>query len=107
MNDTTKEFIQQHRIRLLDDTKRAHKHTRMNAQYFQFSDDYNKFYESQITFETERLLTIEIAESEFERIAEFEEQVFGNMKTQGHYNLFDTLMGQKEEEYKLQQKYPQ
>jgi hypothetical protein len=59
-----------------------------------------------IVHDTEPLYTIEIAESELERIADFEQQVFNNAKKTGHYNLFEALMGQKEEEQKLRNKYP-
>jgi hypothetical protein len=49
---------------------------------------------------------VEIAESEFTRIAEFENQVFNNMKDNGHYRLFETLMDQKRQEAYLRDKYP-
>jgi uncharacterized protein YktA (UPF0223 family) len=52
------------------------------------------------------LYTIEIAESELERIADFESKVFNHMEREGHYNLFLTLMEQKEQEKKLKNKYP-
>jgi hypothetical protein len=57
-------------------------------------------------YETERLYTIEVSESELTRIAEFESEVFNNMKKQGHYRLFENLMEQKEQEKYLKNKYP-
>lgn len=99
-------FCQSHNINVLSTSKRAHKHTRVNVKYFQFNDDYNRFTNDYITLETEPLYTIEITESELERIAEFENQVFNNMRQQGHYNLFETLMEQKEKEKYLRDKYP-
>jgi hypothetical protein len=52
------------------------------------------------------LYTVEIAESELERIADFESEVFNNMKKQGHYRMFEVIMEQKEEERYLKDKYP-
>jgi hypothetical protein len=49
---------------------------------------------------------VEISESELQRIAEFEEQVFNNMKSQGRYNMFETLMEQKQQEKYLRDKNP-
>ena len=107
MDDKTKQFIQDHRINVLDDNKRAHKGTRMNTKFFQFPEDYNKMTATQaMQFETERLYTIEISESELTSIAEFEAQVFNNMRDKGHYNMFEDLMDQKEQEKMLRNKYP-
>jgi hypothetical protein len=105
-NITTKKFCNEHGIRVIDSSKRAHKHTKANVSLFRYADDYNKFLNEPIHFETEILYTVEIAESELERIAEFENQVFNNMKQTGHYNLFEVMMNQKEEEQYLRTKYP-
>jgi hypothetical protein len=103
---TTKKFCNEHNIRLIDSNKRAYKHTRANVNLFHYETDYNKFQQEYITFETETLYTVEISESELTRVAEFENQVFNNMKETGHYRLFETLMEQKEQEQKLRTKYP-
>jgi hypothetical protein len=105
-NITTKKFCNEHGIRVIDSSKRAHKHTKSNVSLFRYADDYNKFLNEPVHFETETLYTVEIAESELERIAEFENQVFNNMKQNGHYNLFEVLMEQKEQEQYLREKYP-
>jgi hypothetical protein len=105
-NITTKKFCNEHGIRVIDSSKRAHKHTKANVSLFRYADDYNKFLNEPIHFETETLYTIEISESELESIAEFENQVFNNMKKNGHYRLFETLMEQKEQEQYLRTKYP-
>lgn len=105
-SNTLKKFAAEHNLRVIDSNKRAYKHTRANVQLFQFADDYNRFIQDRVTFETETLYTVEIAESELERIAEFENQVFNNMKETGHYRLFETVMEQKEEEAHLRDKYP-
>jgi hypothetical protein len=105
-SDTAKKFVNQHGIRVVDSNKRAYRHTLQNIQMFQFADDYNKFLRDHITYETETLYTVEIAESELERIAEFENQVFNNMAEKGHFNLFETLMEQKQMERYLRENYP-
>ena len=105
-NITTKHFCHDHRIRVVDSNKRAYKHTRANVALFRYEDDYNKFHQDHLTFDTETLYTIEVSESELDRIAEFESQVFNNMKQKGHYALFEVLMEQKEQEQYLRSKYP-
>ena len=105
-NDTLRKFVNEHGIRVIDSNKRAYKHTRQHTQLFAFADSYDKFLTNQISFDTETLYTVEISESEFNRIAEFEEQVFNNMKSQGHYNMFEAIMEQKEQEKYLRENYP-
>ena len=105
-SDTLKKFAAEHNVRVIDSNKRAYKHTRAKVNLFHYETDYNKFYQEHITFETETLYTVEISESELERIAEFESQVFNNMKSKGHYNMFETLMEQKEREQALRDTYP-
>ena len=107
MDDTVKSFIHDHRINVLDDNKRAHRHTRMNTKFFQYPEDYNMMTATEsLQYTTERLYTIEISETELNRIADFEAQVFNNMKKHGHhYNMFEDLMDQKEQEQMLRNKY--
>lgn len=105
-NKTTQKFCYEHNIRLIDSNKRAYKHTKANVALFNYADDYNKFQQEYMTFDTETLYTVEISESELDRIAEFENQVFNNMKQKGHYDLFGVLMDQKEQEQYLRSKYP-
>ena len=110
MDDVMKDFLQHHMINVVDDNKRAHRHTRLNVnavKYFTDPLDYNKLTAvDSYRMETERLYTVEIAESELERIAKFEAEVFNNMREHGHYNIFETLMGLKEEELNMRIKYP-
>jgi hypothetical protein len=105
-NNTTKQFCEQHQIRVLDTNKRAHRYHRINMQYFRDPMDFNKVSLVDIVNDSEPLYTVEIAESELERIANFESEVFNNMKKQGHYHMFEMLMGQKEQEAYLRDKYP-
>jgi DNA repair ATPase RecN len=106
LNNAVRNFVNDHNIRVVDSNKRAYKHTRANVNLFKFQEDYNKFDVDFVTLETETLYTVEITESELQRIAEFEEQVFNNMKSQGHYNIFETLMEQKQQEKYLRDTYP-
>jgi hypothetical protein len=106
LNDHLKDFINHHRICIIDTNKRAHKITRMNTRFFESTSDYNIVMTDKIPFETERLFTVEISESELEKMAEFEAQVFNNLKATGHYRMFEVLMEQKELEKQLRERYP-
>jgi uncharacterized protein YpuA (DUF1002 family) len=105
---TTKinDFCKQHAIRIVDDHKRAHRMTKMNTKYFRYAHDYNMADLEPIVLETEKLYTVEISESELESIAEFEAEVFNHMGQKGHFNLFETIMEQKQQEKYLRNKYP-
>jgi len=105
--ENIKSFCQQHQIRVLDTNKRAHRYSKVNMSYFRDPADYNIVQDRfDIVYDTEPLYTVEIAESELEKIADFEAQVFNNMKRQGHYQMFEMLMEQKEHEKYLKNKYP-
>ena len=103
--ESIKEFCNQHSIRVLDTNKRASKYHKVNINYFKDPMDFNRVYED-VVIDSEPLYTVEIAQSELERIADFESEVFNNMKKQGHYRMFETLMEQKEQEKYLKNKYP-
>ena len=105
-SETVNNFCLDHQLRIIDTNKRAYRHTKANINLFKFQEDYNKYDRDFIAFETETLYTVEISESELQRIAEFEEQVFNNMKSQGRYNMFETLMEQKQQEKYLRDKNP-
>jgi len=105
-NENIKEFCVHHRIRVLDTNKRAHRYQRINMQYFRDPIDFNKVSLVDVVNDTEPLYTVEIAQSELERIADFESEVFNNMKQTGHYRMFEVLMEQKEREQFLRDKYP-
>jgi hypothetical protein len=106
MTPNLKEFAKKHYINILNENKRAHKHTGMNTNFFRHSGDYNILQQEYLTYETENLYTVEISETELNRIADFEAEVFNNLKEHGHYGLFETLMQQKERERYLRDKYP-
>jgi hypothetical protein len=103
--ENIKQFCEQHQIRVLDTNKRASRYHKVNVNYFRDPLDYNKV-NQEVVCDSEPLYTVEIAQSELERIADFEAQVFNNMKKQGHYQMFEMLMEQKEQEKYLRNKYP-
>ena len=102
-----KKFLNNHSIRVLDDSKRSYKSNRFNTALFQFPDDYNKFIRDEfVRYDTEKLYTVEIAESELERLARFEAEVYNHMQERGHFGIFEEIMQQKEQERYLEEKYP-
>ena len=103
--ENIKSFCEQHQIRVLDTNKRAHRYHKINLKFFKDPMDYNLVHED-IIANSEPLYTVEVAQSELERMADFEAQVFNNMKKQGHYHMFEMLMEQKEREKYLRDKYP-
>ena len=107
MNNDLHQFLHDHSIKIIDTNKQCYRHNKMNIQYFQYSDDYNKI-PPDVSFrlETEPLYTVELAKSELESIAKFEAEVFNNMKKYNHYGLFESLMAQKTQETYLRDQYP-
>jgi uncharacterized protein YktA (UPF0223 family) len=104
-SETVKEFCNHHSIRVLDTNKRASKYHKLNINCFKDPMDFNRVYEH-VVIDSEPLYTVEIAESELARIADFKTKVFNNMKEHGHYRIFEIMMEQKEEEKRLRNKYP-
>ena len=104
--ENVKSFCEQHLIRVLDTNKRTHRYRRTNMQYFRDPMDFNKVSLVDVVNDSEPLYTVEIAESELEKIADFEAEVFNHMRKQGHYRMFEMLMEQKEREKYLRDKYP-
>lgn len=105
MIESVDKFCKRHGIAIVDTNKRAYRMTHMNTQYFAASNDYNEFVTAP-RMDTEPLYTVEIAESELTSLADFETDVFNHQSTQGNYNMFETLMKQKQQERYLRDKYP-
>ena len=103
--ENIKQFCGHHSINVIDTNKRASRYHKVNINYFKDPMDFNRVYEH-VVCDSEPLYTVEIAESELERIANFESEVFNNMKKQGHYQMFEIMMEQKEREQALRNKYP-
>lgn len=100
------EFFKKHGIKVLDDQKRAYRFNKTNTKYFQFEDDYNKIVNDFVTYDTEPLYTLEISQSELEKIAKFEMEVMNHLRERGHYNLFEEIMEQKQKERYFKNKFP-
>ena len=105
MSDKIRPFCERHQIRVLDTNKRASRYHKVNIDFFRDPMDFNRVYQDVIV-DSEPLYTVEIAESELARIADFESEVFNHMKERGHYRMFEMLMEQKEHEKYLKDKYP-
>jgi hypothetical protein len=98
------DFCKAHQIRVRDTNKRAHRYHKIDLNYFRDPSDYNMV-QQEIVDMSEPLYTVEIAESELEKIARFESQVFNNMKKHGHYDMFNMIMEQKHKERDLRNRY--
>jgi hypothetical protein len=103
--DDFNDWCNRHNINILDCHKRAYRWTKKNVKFFQNPKDYNIVEANDPHLETEPLYTIEITFSELERMAEFEQQVFNNLKETGRFNMFDIMAKQKELEKDLRNKY--
>ena len=104
--ENIRQFCQHHNIRVIDTNKRASRYHKININYFRDPKDFNRVYDEDIVVDSEPLYTVEITESELDRIANFESEVFNNMKKKGHYQMFEIMMEQKEREQALRDKYP-
>lgn len=100
-----KEFLKRHNITILDTQKQWRKFRPM-YNYFTQSDDASLIEEAQVHYDTEPLYTIQIPESQLRNIQEFEDHVFNNMKEHGHFNMFQAIMEQREEEKRLREEFP-
>ena len=74
--------------------------------FFRYPDDYNRVDAVEVVRETEPLYTIQVSESELEKIAELENMIFKHMSERGLYGMFEYLMRQKEEEQYLRDTNP-
>jgi hypothetical protein len=101
------EFCKRHNINIVDTNKRYATYTALRPQYFNDPRDYNSVI-ADVIHSSEPLYTITIPLSELERMKEFEDQVFNNMKTHGahHYQMFEVMMEQKYKEKRLRDNNP-
>jgi hypothetical protein len=95
-----KKFLSKHNMRVIDDNKRFSRMKPISYDFFKDPEDMDIIHGGSVNYMTEKLLTVEIPESNLEDIQEFEDRVFNNMKTYGthHYHMFNTIMEQKETE---------
>ena len=101
----------------LDDYLKMHDMTVVNIQnrqivkslsqfdYFLKKDNYDYLHHT-VKYETEKVYTINISESELFSMVMFERHLFNNSTNKHHYNLFNAMMDQKTEEQKLRDKFP-
>jgi hypothetical protein len=110
MTDNEKEILEKfaarHHVSILDSNKRISRLRRMMPRYFTDGVDYNYVDQHVVQHDTETLYTVTIPESELNRIAELEQRMFNRMIKDGSYNLFEIMIGQKEREKYLVEKYP-
>ena len=106
MNDEKilRSFCESHDIRILDSHKKRAIRS-ISPIFFISATDYNNLKLTE-EFRTEDVYTLEISHCELTKISQFESQVFNHMRQQGHYDLFNYMMEQKEEEKLLRKKYP-
>jgi hypothetical protein len=106
MNDEKilRSFCESHDIRILDSHKKRAIRS-ISPKFFSNEYDYNNVVLKE-EFATEDIFTLEISHRELTKISQFESQVFNHMRQQGHYDLFNYMMEQKEEEKLLRKKYP-
>lgn len=100
MSKLLTEFYKLHDITVLDTNKRVAIRMPPRAEYFMSPLDYNEFTHYN-KCEYMPVYTIEIPEHRMEQMAKFEQEVFNLRATYSHYNLFETLMSQKQEEQRL------
>lgn len=100
-----KEFLERHNITIVDTQKRRSKLSPRYA-HFTIPTDASLMVEMPIHYEEEPLYTVQITESQLRNIQEFEDQVFNNMKVHGHFNMFQAIMEQREEEKRLREEFP-
>lgn len=104
MDANLSEFCKRHSIQIVDTLKRCIRYRPIN-HFFTNPDDLDcAHYTKQ--YETEIMYTVHIPYSELTKIQEFEDRVFNNMKQEGHYRMFNTMMEQKERESALRKQYP-
>ena len=106
-NDVLRKFCAKHKIQVVNTNKLAHKYYKINLNYFRNTGKYDSIQNHiDMVSETEPLYTIEISESELEKIAEFEISAIENLERHGHYGIFQSIMEEKEQEKYLKNKYP-
>ena len=105
IDNTLQNFCHHHNIKVIDRNKKMYRYALPISSYFMDQKDYNVVHQELIN-QVEALFTVEIPESELKKIAEFESQVFNHMKEHGHYDMFNFIMEQKEQEKIYRDRYP-
>lgn len=97
-------WVEIHSAKIVD----AHRQIRRMypvREFFSNPADYNVIREQDRYVKTERAFLIELSESELSKMIEFEKRVFGNNDgfNSHHYNMFITMLEQKEQEAMLRE----
>jgi hypothetical protein len=98
-------FCHRHDIDIIE-SKPSYRKSPLPTKFFTDPSDYNIIDESSYKTFTEPLLIISIPESQLKQIAEFEAQAFNHLEQRGHYNLFEKIMEQKQQEQFFRDNYP-
>jgi predicted subunit of tRNA(5-methylaminomethyl-2-thiouridylate) methyltransferase len=100
INELLQVFCRNHAVRIIDDRKEAYKFNRTNVAYY--SPDSISY--DTLERDIETLYTIEISESELEKIANFENDVLLSLKS-GEYDFFRYLKDKQDHEIYMRRKY--
>ena len=95
--DNLKEFCENYEVQVLNDQKkRARYHP---PRFFTNPENASIIRDDLVSFETERVFTLEIPESRLRALIELEQRFFKWQKhTQGEVDFFDMLMSKEREE---------
>lgn len=106
INPALTEFCKKHNIDVISTNKRRARYC-IDREFFTSDVSKDTIIENPI-FDTEPVYTVDIPESELDRLCQFEKQVFNYQKSSGqhHYNLFESMMNQRVEESLLRDKFP-
>ena len=103
-SDRLEKFCHRHNIDIIE-SKPSYRKSPAPTKFFTDPTDYNIIDNSVKTF-AEPLLIISIPESQLKQMAEFEAQAFNHLEQRGHYNLFEKIMEQKQQEQFFRDNYP-
>lgn len=105
---SNRDFLKRHNISILDTNKKFARYRPFKYEFFSDEEDYSIMSHATMQYDTERLLTIEIPESNLSAIEDFENQVFANIKAHGpdHYLLFNDMIEEHRKEKYYKNKHP-
>ena len=105
MNEELKQFCENYEVKILNDQKkRARYHP---ARFFTEPERADIIRKDVDTFETERVITVEIPESRLRALVELERRFFKWQRhSSGEIDMFQTLMDKEREEAWLRQSNP-
>ncbi len=105
MSEELKQFCENYEVRVLNDTKRRARYH--PARFFTDPERADIIRKDVDTFETERVITVEIPESRLRALVELERRFFKWQRhSSGEIDMFQTLMDKEREEASLRQSNP-